>query len=87
MRSKMEIKVWRAPSGVFLNIGPTQIKLTEDQYAILRQQMFLEPANDVVWQSCVTTEMVPDPEDCGELIDELDEAVERTFDDLVPEEL
>lgn len=38
------------------------------------------PADDVVWSSCVTSDMVSDPEDCGELIDELDDAVERAYE-------
>lgn len=79
----MEIKVWKAPSGVFLNFGPVQIKLTEDEYASLREEMFLLPANDVVWQSCLTRDMINN-NDCGEgaLIDELNDAVARTCEDL-----
>lgn len=36
------------------------------------------PADDVVWSSCVTDDMVMDPEDCGNMIDELDDFVADT---------
>lgn len=80
----MEMKVWRAPSGVFVNIGPLQVKLTEVEYEALWTAVYLEKAKSVIWTSCFDVDLAKglgyDPEDCGELIDSLDDAVERCFE-------
>lgn len=80
----MEFNVWRAPSGVYINIGPIQVKLTEAEYDELWTAVYQEKGQSVIWTSCFDVEMAKqfgyDPEDCGNLTDELDDAVDRCIE-------
>lgn len=74
----MEIKIDRGGPTVEINIGYSTYLLDRENYNALFHAMLQEPADDVVWVSCVTADMVADPEDSGNLIDDLDDYVAQT---------
>jgi hypothetical protein len=77
----MSIEITRYPTHYQVKMGLSTYLFTPSDYTALFHAMLQTPADDVVWVSCVTADMVADPEDCGGLIDELDEAVERAVCD------
>jgi hypothetical protein len=74
----MKIKIERSDNYVSVDMGSHTYLMQRSDYNALFHAMFQEPADDVVWVSCVTAEMVADPEDSGNLIDELDDYVAQT---------
>ena len=78
----MEIKIERSDRYVSIETDNSTYLFHRDTYNALFHAILQTPADDVVWVSCVTADMVSDPEDSGELIDELDELVERAVYDV-----
>lgn len=77
----MEIEIERSDAYVSIRVNSNTYLFHRDTYNALFHAILQNPADDVVWASCVTADLVPDPEDCGGLIDELDDAVERAVSD------
>jgi len=78
----MEIKIERSERYVSIETDNSTYLFHRDTYNALFHAILQTPADDVVWVSCVTADLVPDPEDCGGLIDELDDFVDRAVWDL-----
>lgn len=62
-------------------VGSNTYLFENSDYDALFHALLQNPASDVVWVSCVTADMVSDPEDCGSLIDQLDDAVMAACED------
>lgn len=74
----MNVEIERGESRyVSIKVGNNTYLFERSDYNALFHAILQNPADDVVWLSCVTADLVPDPEDCGELINELDEFVDR----------
>jgi hypothetical protein len=80
----MEIKIERSDNYVSIEVENATYLFHRATYNALFHAILQNPADDVVWVSCVTADLVPDPEDCGGLIDELNDFVDRAVFDLTP---
>lgn len=74
----MSIEITRFPTHYQVVMGLSTYLFTPSDYDELFHAILQTPASDVVWVSCVTADMVRDPEDSGNLIDELDDFVAGT---------
>lgn len=77
----MSVEITRYPTHYQVTMGLSTYLFTPSDYDALFHAILATPASDVVWVSCVTADMVSDPEDCGSLIDELDDAVMAACED------
>jgi len=77
-KGKMEIKIERSDRYVSIETDNSTYLFHRDTYNALFHAILQTPADDVVWVSFVTADMVADPEDSGNLIDELDDYVAQT---------
>ena len=77
----MNVEITRYPTHYQVAMGLSTYLFTPSDYDALFHAILATPASDVVWVSCVTADMVSDPEDCGGLIDELDDAVVAACED------
>ena len=77
----MNIKIERSERYVSIEVDNATYLFHRDTYNALFHAILQNPADDVVWTSCVTSDLLPDPEDCGGLIDELDDAVAQAVTD------
>lgn len=55
-------------------------------YNALYHAFMQHPADDVVWSSCITSDLVSDPRDCENMTDELDDFVAGTLMNYMQEE-
>ena len=80
----MEIKVWQSPSAYFLNIGPLQVKLTDEEYEALWTAVYCETPASVLWTSCfdreLASEMGFEDDQLDGIVRTLNKSVERSFD-------
>lgn len=74
----MEITIDTSGPVVEIKMGYSTYLFDRYRYDALFHAMLQTPASDVVWASCVTADMVRDPEDSGNLIDELNDFVADT---------
>lgn len=74
----MSVEIIRYPSITEIKMGMASYYFRPSDYDELFHAILQTPASDVVWVSCVTADMVGDPEDSGNLIDELDDFVAGT---------
>lgn len=74
----MNVEIVKYPSIYEIKMGMASYYFRPSDYNALFHAVLQEPADDVVWVSCVTRDMVADPEDSGNLIDELDDFVADT---------
>lgn len=74
----MKITIDATTPTVEIKVGYSTYLFDRATYDELFHAILQTPASDVVWASCVTADMVRDPEDSGELIDELDDFVAGT---------
>lgn len=77
----MNVEIIRYPSIIEIKMGMASYYFRQSDYNALFHAILQTPADDVVWVSCVTRDMVADGEDCGNLIDELDDAVAQAVTD------
>jgi hypothetical protein len=77
----MEIKIERSDRYVSIEMENATYLFHRATYNALFHAILQNPADDVVWVSCVTNDLVADPEDCGGLIDELNDLVDHAVHD------
>ena len=78
-KGQMNVEIERGESRyVSIKVGSNTYLFERSDYNELFHAILQNPADDVVWASCVTADMVRDPEDSGNLIDELNDFVAGT---------
>ena len=82
----MNVEIVRFPTHYQVTMGSATYLFRPEDYDALYHAMRQTPASDVVWSSCVTTDLVSDPRDCENMTDELDDFVAGTLMNYMKEE-